>query len=59
MDELNHLFGREVIETSAGGSGGGGAKVTEFGFQVISVFRTLENEADDLVQSRIAQLLQP
>ena len=58
MDELNHLFGREVIETSAGGSGGGGAKVTEFGFQVISVFRVLENEADDLVQSRIAQLLQ-
>ena len=59
MDELNHMFGRDVIETSAGGFGGGGAKVTEFGFQVISVFRALENEADGLVQSRIAQLLQP
>ena len=57
MDELNHMFGRDVIETVAGGSGGGGATVTEFGAQVISVFRELENETSTLVQKRIEVLL--
>ena len=59
MDELNHMFGRDVIETAAGGSGGGGARVTDFGMRVVRVFRALENEADNLVQSRIAQLMKP
>jgi molybdate transport system regulatory protein len=59
MDELNHMFGRDVIETVAGGSGGGGAHVTEFGLRVIQVFRKLENEADALVQSRIVELMKP
>ena len=36
MDELNHMFGRDVIETAAGGSGGGGAHVTAFGLRVAS-----------------------
>ena len=56
MDELNHMFGRDVIETAAGGSGGGGATVTEFGAQVISFFRVLENEVDVLAQKRIKAL---
>ncbi len=59
MDELNHMFGRDVLETAAGGSGGGGARVTEFGRRVIEVFRALESEADRLVQSRIAELMKP
>jgi molybdate transport system regulatory protein len=59
MDELNHMFGRDVIETAAGGSGGGGAHVTAFGLRVIEVFRTLENDADMLVQTRIAELMKP
>ena len=57
MDELNHMFGRDVIETAAGGSGGGGAHVTEFGLQVVQVFRALENEANMLVQKHIETLL--
>ncbi len=59
MDELNHMFGRDVIETAAGGSGGGGAHVTQFGLRVIEVFRALENEADALIQLRIAELMKP
>ncbi len=59
MDELNHMFGRDVIETAAGGSGGGGARVTDFGMRVVRVFRALESEADNLVQSRMAQLMKP
>jgi molybdate transport system regulatory protein len=59
MDELNHMFGRDVIETAAGGSGGGGAHVTQFGLRVIEIFRALENDADMLVQTRIAELMKP
>ena len=59
MDELNHMFGRDVIETAAGGSGGGGAHVTAFGLRVVQVFRGLEQEADSLVQLRIAELMKP
>ena len=57
MDELNHMFGRDVIETAAGGSGGGGAQVTAFGLRVIEVFRVLENQADVLIQSHISELM--
>jgi molybdate transport system regulatory protein len=59
MDELNHMFGRDVIETAAGGSGGGGAHVTDFGQRVIDVFRALESETDHLVQSRMIALMKP
>ena len=59
MDELNHMFGRDVIETAAGGSGGGGAHVTAFGLRVVQTFRELEIEADSLVQSHMAELLKP
>jgi molybdate transport system regulatory protein len=59
MDELNHMFGCDVIETAAGGSGGGGAHVTAFGLRVIEIFRALENDADMLVQTRIAELMKP
>ena len=57
MDELNHMFGRDVIETAAGGSGGGGAHVTAFGMHVIQVFRALEKDVDALTQKRIGALL--
>ena len=57
MAELNHMFGRAVIETSAGGSGGGGAKITEFGLRVMQTFREMENEADVLIKNHIGPLL--
>jgi molybdate transport system regulatory protein len=59
MDELNHMFGQGVIETAAGGSGGGGARVTEFGVAIITVFRVLERDTQALVEQGIKGLLQP
>jgi molybdate transport system regulatory protein len=56
VDELNGMFGKPVVETAAGGAGGGGAKVTEFGLRVVGVFRQLETEADALAKARMAQL---
>jgi len=56
VDELNGMFARPVVETAAGGAGGGGAKVTEFGLRIIGIFRQLETEADALAKVRMAQL---
>jgi len=42
IDELNHMFEKPCVESCAGGAGGGGAKVTEFGHKVIERFRALE-----------------
>ena len=56
VDELNGMFARPVVETAAGGAGGGGAKVTEFGLRIVGVFRQLETEADALAKVRMAQL---
>ena len=55
IDELNGIFGKPVIETSAGGAGGGGAKITSFGEAVITAFRAIESEATDLVQAKLAK----
>jgi molybdate transport system regulatory protein len=56
IDELNGMFGQPVVETAAGGSGGGGAKITDFGKRAIVVFRDLETEADLLVKTCMKQL---
>jgi molybdate transport system regulatory protein len=42
IDELNHMFEKPCVETAAGGAGGGGAKVTDFGHKVIDCFQALE-----------------
>jgi molybdate transport system regulatory protein len=56
IDELNGIFGKPVVETAAGGSGGGGARVTDFGKRVVVIFRGLEKEAEALVKASMAQL---
>jgi molybdate transport system regulatory protein len=55
IGEMNEMFGRPVVETSAGGSGGGGAKITEHGKKLIAVFAELQKAADQLVQAKLAQ----
>lgn len=56
IDELNGIFGKPVVETAAGGSGGGGAKVTDFGRRIVVVFREMEKQADVLAKTSMAQL---
>lgn len=59
IDEINGIFGKPVIETAAGGAGGGGAKITPLGKNVIAAFRSLEKEATELVQAKLAALPTP
>ena len=42
IDELNQMFAKPCVESSTGGAGGGGAKVTDFGQKIIAAFRALE-----------------
>ena len=55
IDELNEIFHIAVVETAAGGSGGGGAKITPHGKKVIAVFQQLQIEADALVAAKFSQ----
>lgn len=56
MNEMNDMFGKPVIETAAGGSGGGGAKVTAHGELLIANFQELQIEANQLVQAKFSNL---
>jgi molybdate transport system regulatory protein len=44
LDSVNTMFGQPAIETSAGGSHGGGAKLTAFGESLLKAYRNVEAE---------------
>ncbi len=45
VEELNRSLGTPVVETAAGGSGGGGSVLTEAGKAVIARYRAIEMDA--------------
>ena len=45
VDQMNHYFLEPVARTSAGGTQGGGAKLTPSGLEVIRLYRTIEQQA--------------
>ena len=44
VEDLNATLGAPVVQTAAGGSGGGGASLTELGQAVVSRYRAIEEE---------------
>jgi molybdate transport system regulatory protein len=56
IDELNHMFAQPCVESSTGGAGGGGAKVTDFGRKVLGIFRTLEKRLAEDVAAQFKSL---
>jgi molybdate transport system regulatory protein len=42
LDDLNRSFAAPMVETAVGGSGGGGASLTEAGYALVRWFRALE-----------------
>ena len=44
-DAMNKDFKLPLIESSLGGKGGGGAKLTEEGIRVLKLFRNMESKA--------------
>jgi molybdate transport system regulatory protein len=56
IDELNHIFEEPVIDSKHGGSGGGGAALTQFGHRVVQRYRSIEVKAHDAVAAELDAL---
>jgi molybdate transport system regulatory protein len=50
IDAMNRHFATPVVETSRGGTGGGGARLTAMGEEVIARYRRIQAEAEKAVQ---------
>jgi molybdate transport system regulatory protein len=57
VDTMNHSFRQPLVVTATGGSQGGGAQVTEFGFEVLRRYRDIEAKADHAISEDIGGLL--
>ena len=45
VDTMNRCFVGDLVHTSTGGPGGGGARVTDLGREVVERYRTMEAKA--------------
>lgn len=54
VEDLNRNLGTAVVETAAGGSGGGGAVLTDAGKAVVSAYRAIELDAASAARKHLA-----
>lgn len=56
VDAMNRCFRSPLVETGAGGRGGGGAALTEQGAQVLARYRAMERKAAEAIRKELASL---
>lgn len=56
VDTMNQCFSSPLIETIAGGSGGGGARITPLGEQVLDLYHRIESKTAAAVTAELAEL---
>jgi molybdate transport system regulatory protein len=56
VDTMNQCFREPLVITATGGSHGGGAQVTEFGYRVLRRYREIEAKANDHVEQDLREL---
>jgi molybdate transport system regulatory protein len=56
VDTLNRGFGRPVVETSSGGKGGGGARLTPLGEELVARYSALEAKVSAASDEELAAL---
>ena len=56
VDTLNRAFGSPVVERTTGGPGGGGARLTALGEDLLARYRQLEAAAAELAADDLAEL---
>jgi molybdate transport system regulatory protein len=56
VEDLNQTVGDPVVETSAGGAGGGGARLTEAGKVLIQEYRAMERAASESASAHLVGL---
>jgi molybdate transport system regulatory protein len=57
VDTMNKSFREPLVATATGGSHGGGAQITEFGYEVLRRYRDIEAKANQAITGEIAELL--
>lgn len=55
IDTMNRCFRDPVVETASGGKGGGGARVTELGQEVLRRYHSMEDTAVASVRDQIVE----
>jgi molybdate transport system regulatory protein len=56
VEALNATFTTQVVAAKPGGSGGGGARLTEMGHEVVRRYRAIEHAADAVAAAELAAL---
>jgi molybdate transport system regulatory protein len=56
LDDVNRMFTDPATTTSVGGSGGGGAQLTDLGRAIVKAYREIEDAAEKAASARIAWL---
>lgn len=56
LDEVRTACGREVVATAAGGSGGGGATLTDFGQALIAHYQAIEAACEASAAAHLQRL---
>jgi len=57
VDTMNNCFREPLVATATGGSHGGGAQVTEFGYEVLRRYREVDAKANQAVVNELKDLL--
>jgi molybdate transport system regulatory protein len=56
VEAMNEAFRRPLVETLTGGAGGGGARVTPLGVEVLRRYRAMERKAERSVRADLRRL---
>ena len=56
VDHMNKAFGRPLVTGQTGGSGGGGARLTELGREVVTRYRALQASAEAAAEEHLAAM---
>lgn len=56
VNVMNTRFAQPLVDTSTGGKRGGGAHVTDFGREVLEIYRRLEDKAFEAVKEDLKEL---
>jgi molybdate transport system regulatory protein len=56
LDDINRMFTEPATTASVGGSGGGGAQLTDLGRAIVKAYREIEDAAEKAASARIAWL---
>ncbi|MDR2874639.1 MAG: winged helix-turn-helix domain-containing protein [Methylobacillus sp.] len=57
VDTMNRCFQQPLVETATGGNHGGGAKVTDFGHDILTRYRAIQQTASTAVEDEVQALI--